>query len=77
LKSRGTGATVKSTFASRRPVKFQEPAIHKPSFPAVNASRQFALAGGEILCWFASEAQNSATSSAAGSVSAERLRSAA
>src|SRR5262245_41534783 len=30
LKRRGTGATVNSTLASRRPVKFQEPAIHSP-----------------------------------------------
>src|SRR6185503_17702986 len=28
LKSFGSGATVKSTFASRRPVKFHDPAIH-------------------------------------------------
>src|SRR5439155_14172670 len=49
LNRRGTGATVKSTFASRRPVKFQEPAIHIPSLPAMNASRQLALAGGATL----------------------------
>src|SRR5439155_11288554 len=61
LNRRGTGAATKSTFASRRPVKFQEPAIQRPSLPAMNASRQFALAGGVILCWLTIAAQNSAT----------------
>ncbi len=51
LKIRGTGLTTKSTFASRRPVKFQEPAIHMPSLPAMKASRQLALAGRAILFW--------------------------
>src|SRR5688572_21626602 len=46
LKSRGSGATVKSTFASRRPVKFHEPAIQRPRRLAMKASRQLALAGG-------------------------------
>ncbi len=77
LKSRGTGATANSTLASRSPVKFQEPAIHMPSLPAMNASRQLALAGGAILSGRSSAAQNSATSTAAGSASAERFRSGA
>jgi maltose-binding protein MalE len=50
LSRRGTGATVNSTLASRSPVKFHEPASHIPSFPARNASRGFALAGGATLC---------------------------
>ena len=41
----------------------------------MNASRQLALAGGTILCWVGSAAQNSATSSAAGSATPARLRS--
>ena len=56
LKRRGTGATAKSTFASRSPVKFHEPAIHMPSLPAMNASRQLAFAGGAILCWLVERA---------------------
>jgi hypothetical protein len=77
LKSRGTGAAVKSAFASRRPVKFHEPAIHMPSRPAMNASRQLALAGGAMPSGPPSPAQNSATSSAAGSLTLARLRSGA
>ena len=75
LKSRGTGATVNSTLASRSPVKFHEPAIHMPSLPAMKASRQLALAGGAILSGPQRLPQNSATSIAAGSASADRLRS--
>src|SRR4029453_10280091 len=74
LKSRGTGAAVNSTLASRSPVKFQEPAIHIPSLPAMKASRQLAFDGGAILS-AKRLAQNSATSTAAESARAERLRS--
>src|SRR5580765_5068064 len=77
LKRRGTGATAKSSFASRRPVKFHEPASHRPSLPATKASRQFALPGGATLSLVLREPQNSATSTAAGSASADRLRSGA
>jgi len=66
---------VKSTFASRSPVKFHEPAIHMPSRPAMNASRQLALAGGAMPSPPASPDQNSATSTAAGSATPARLRS--
>src|SRR5215813_6502070 len=52
LNMRGTGAATKSTLASRSPVKFHEPAIQRPSLPAMNASRQLAFAGGAILCRF-------------------------
>ncbi len=52
LNRRGTGTATKSTLASRRPAKFQEPAIHMPSRPAMKASRQLVLAGGATLCWF-------------------------
>ena len=77
LNRRGSGAAVNSTLASRSPVKFQEPAIHMPSLPAMKASRQLALAGGAILCCPSSAAQNSATSRPAGSATAAFLRSAA
>jgi hypothetical protein len=76
LNIRGTGAATKSTLASRRPVKFQEPAIQRPSLPAMKASRQLAFEGGAILCWFWIAPQNSATSIAAGSPSPDFLRSA-
>src|SRR5258707_5980990 len=77
LNNLGTGATAKSTFASRSPVKFHEPAIHMPSLPAMKASRQLAFAGGATLCWLWMAPQNSASSIAAGSASAERLKSGA
>ena len=77
LKRRGTGATVNSTFASLRPVKFHDPAIHMPSLPAMNASRQLAFAGGEILSGPLRPLQKSATSMAAGSLTAACLRSGA
>ena len=77
FRSRGIGATAKSTLASRRPATFQDPASHMPSLPAMNASRAFAFAGGATLCCAKNEPQNSAASIAAGSLSAERLRSGA
>ena len=43
----------------------------------MNASRAFAFAGGATLCCAKNEPQNSAASIAAGSLSAERLRSGA
>src|SRR5215470_11120597 len=67
LKMAGSALTAKSTLASRRPVKFQEPAIHMPTLPAMKASRQLALAGGATLCWAWMAPQNSETSIAAGS----------
>jgi hypothetical protein len=77
FRSRGMGATAKSTLASRSPATFHEPASHMPSLPAMNASRAFAFAGGATLCWAKKDPQNSAASIAAGSASAERLRSGA
>ena len=43
----------------------------------MKASRQLAFAGGATLCWAWKAPQYSAASIAAGSVSAERLRSGA
>lgn len=48
-----------------------------PSLPAMNASRQLAFAGGAILSFAWIAPKKSATSTAAGSASAERLRSGA